>query len=168
MKITNYQGAPSDISCLGCAREEGKIERVGDIFTTAYFDVHQDFEIPIPGFIIISSRRHIRSIDELTNEEKIDFINTVTSTRTAMRKTLGIDTVYLIQEEDSAHHFHLWIFPRYLWMSEKFGTKTPSLRPIMEYARENMKTKENLEKVEQAIEKLQQYLKTSDKNDYSI
>jgi hypothetical protein len=44
-------------------------------------------------------------------------------------------------------------------MLEKFGKKTPSLRPIMEYARENLKTAENLEKVEKAVVKLKAYFK---------
>ena len=68
-----------------------------------------------------------------------------------------IDVVYLIQEEDTSHHFHVWVFPRYDWMLEQFGKKTPSLRPIMEYARENLKTPDNLKKVEEAVSKLKSY-----------
>ena len=74
-----------------------------------------------------------------------------------MRKALDIDIVYLIQEEDTSHHFHIWVFPRYDWMSEKFGKKTPSLRPIMEHARENLKTTENLLRVEEAVSILKAY-----------
>lgn len=156
-EIFDYQGNPIEVSCLGCARENGEMERVGTVLTTEYFDAHQDFEIPIPGFIIISSRRHLQSVDEFTDEEKSDFINTLIMVRSGMRKALGIDVVYLIQEEDTSHHFHTWVFPRHDWMSEKFGKKTPSLRPIMEYARENLKTTENLQKVEEAVTKLKIY-----------
>lgn len=159
--IIDYQGNPTQVSCLGCARENGEMERVGTVLTTEHFDAHQDFEIPIPGFIIISSRRHFDSVDEFTKEEKVDFIDILTRVRSGMRKALDIDTVYLIQEEDTAHHFHVWVFPRYDWMSEKYGKKTPSLRPIMEYAQENLKTAENLMDVEKAIMRLKDYFETA-------
>ncbi len=159
-EIVNYKGKPTQVSCLGCARENGEMERVGTVLTTEHFDAHQDFEIPIPGFIIISSRRHLQSVDEFTDKEKIDFIDTLIAVRAGMRKVLDIDVVYLVQEEDTSHHFHVWVFPRYDWMSEKFGKKTPSLRPIMEYARENLKTAENLEKVEGAVTMLKTYFET--------
>lgn len=156
-ETVDYKGNPTRVSCLGCARENGETERMDTILTTEHFDAHQDFEIPIPGFIIISSRRHLQSVDEFTDKEKLDFINTLIAIRAGMRKALNIDTVYLVQEEDTSHHFHIWVFPRYNWMAEKFGKKTPSLRPIMEYARENLKTAENLKKVEDAINKLKTY-----------
>ena len=75
-----------------------------------------------------------------------------------MREKLDIQTVYLVQEEDTSHHFHLWVFPRYEWMVEKFGRKIQSVRPIMEYAREHMKTKDNLKKVDDATKKMKQFL----------
>jgi diadenosine tetraphosphate (Ap4A) HIT family hydrolase len=157
LELVDYKGNPTQISCLGCARENGEMERIGTVLTTKRFDAHQDFEIPIPGFIIISSRRHLQSVDEFTDEEKLDFIDILIAVRAGMRKALNIDVVYLVQEEDTSHHFHVWVFPRYDWMSERFGKKTPSLRPIMEYVRENMKTKENLKEVEEAVAKLKTY-----------
>ncbi|MFZ1720638.1 MAG: diadenosine tetraphosphate hydrolase [Candidatus Moraniibacteriota bacterium] len=159
-EIIDYKGNPAQVSCLGCARENGEMERVGTILTTNHFDAHQDFEIPIPGFIIISSRRHLQSVDAFTEEEKLDFIDTLIKVRSGMRKALDIDVVYLVQEEDTSHHFHVWVFPRYDWMSEKFGKKTHSLRPIMEYARENLKTNENLKEVEEAVIKLKAHFET--------
>jgi diadenosine tetraphosphate (Ap4A) HIT family hydrolase len=73
------------------------MERMGTVLTTEHFDAHQDFEIPIPGFIIISSRRHLNSVDEFTGEEKLDFIDTLITVRAGMRKTLDIEVVYLVQ-----------------------------------------------------------------------
>lgn len=155
--ISDLQGKTKLIDCLGCARERGEITQ-GNIFKSQYFDVHQDYEIPIPGFLILSSRRHIQSVDEFTSEEQADFIAFLVRVRLAMRQALGIATVYLVQEEDTSHHFHVWIFSRYDWMAKQFGTKIESLRPIMEYARKHMKTKENLEKVDSAVEKVKQLL----------
>lgn len=156
-ELVDYKGNPTIVSCLGCALENGEIEKTGSVLTTAHFDAHQDFEIPIPGFIVLASKRHFQSVDEFTEEEKIDFIDSIIRIRSGMRRTLGIDVVYFVQEEDTSHHFHMWIFPRYDWMAEKFGRKISSLRPIMEYARENLKTEENLKKVEESITQLVTY-----------
>lgn len=155
--IVDYKGNLTQVSCLGCSRENGAMERIGTILTTEHFDAHQDFEIPIPGFIIISSRRHLQSVDEFSDEEKLDFIDTLIAVRTGMRKILNVKVIYLVQEEDTLHHFHIWVFPRYDWMLKKFGKKIQSLRPIMEYAWENMKTTGNIKKVEEAISKLRTY-----------
>lgn len=154
--VVDLTGKAQKIMCLGCDREKGLID-LGDIVKSKYFDAHQDYEIPIPGFIIISSRRHIQSIDEFTEDERTDFIKFLCEVRSAQRKILGIDVIYLVQEEDTSHHFHVWMFPRFDWMEEKFGHKIQSVRPIMEYARENMKTEANIQAVEVAVQKLKQF-----------
>lgn len=157
-EIIDIHGNKKVVECIGCAIQDGIMNRVGGGVTTRHFDAHQDIEIPIPGFVILASRRHILSVEEFTDEERKDFIDTLCRVRKAMRQALGIQTVYLIQEEDTSDHFHLWIFPRYEWMTEKFGRKIQSVRPIMEYARENMKTPDNLQKVQEASGKLQEAL----------
>ncbi|MCK4745281.1 diadenosine tetraphosphate hydrolase [Candidatus Parcubacteria bacterium] len=151
--IINFRGQSKKIACLGCARAKGEIS-VGDILKSKYFDAHQDYEIPIPGFVIISSKRHIQSVDEFTEAEQQDFIKFLCRLRQGIRKMLKISVVYLIQEEDTSHHFHVWVFPRYSWMQKQFGRKIESVRPIMEYAKKNLKTKNNLKKVDSATQKL--------------
>jgi len=96
-------------------------------------------------------------VDEFTKEERADFIEFLYRLRKTMREALDIQVVYLIQEEDTSHHFHVWIFPRYDWMAEKFGRKIQSVRPIMEYARENMKTLDNLKNIDEAVKKIKKY-----------
>ena len=156
--ITNIKGQTKKIACLGCAIQEGEIEPPGgSILSSKYFEAHQDYEIPIPGFIIITSKRHLQSVDELSEAEQRDFIKFLCRLRHGMRKALKISVVYLIQEEDSSHHFHVWVFPRYDWMAKKFERKIQSVRPIMEYARENLKTASNLKKIDTATQKLKQF-----------
>lgn len=158
--IIDYKGNEKKITCLGCERENGVIS-LGNIVKSEFFDTHQDYKIPIPGFLIVSSRRHIQSIDEFTDDEQSDFIKLICRLRAAQRKVLGIDVIYLIQEEDTVHHFHTWLFPRFAWMEEKFGRKIQSVRPIMEYAMENMKTESHIQEVEHATEKLKQFVYNS-------
>lgn len=159
--IVDLTGKTKKIACLGCDREKGLID-LGNIVKSEYFDAHQDYEIPIPGFVIISSRRHIQSVDEFTDDEQRDFIKFLCRLRSAQRKVLGIEVIYLVQEEDTSHHFHVWMFPRFDWMEEKFGRKIQSVRPIMQYARENMKTKINIQEVETATQKLKQFFSSAE------
>jgi len=155
-KITDYKGSARKFTCLACAREKREVD-LGDIVKSKYFDAHQDYEIPIPGTIIITSRRHIQSVDEFTKEEQLDFIDFLCQVRSALRKILNIDVVYMYQREDTSHHYHLCILPRYDWMTEKFGRKIGSVRSIVNYARKNLKIKREIEKTENATKKLKQF-----------
>lgn len=157
-EIIDIKGIKKKIGCLGCAMQKGEVEgRGGSIAQTKHFDAHQDYEIPIPGFMILASKRHLQSVDEFTDEEREDFIDFLCKLRKTMRRACGIQIVYLIQEEDTSHHFHVWMFPMQEWLVEKFGRKIQSVRPIMEHARENLKTPENLKKVDETIEKMKIY-----------
>ena len=158
--ITDIKDNTKKIACLGCAIQKGEVESSGgSIASSKYFDAHQDYEIPIPGFVILASKRHLQSVDEFSEEEQRDFIEFLCRLRKGLRKALDVKVVYLIQEEDTSHHFHVWIFPRYDWMAKKFDHKIQSVRPIMEYARENLKTASNLKKVVTAAQKLKQFFK---------
>ena len=129
-----------------------------NIITTKLFNVGQDWEVPIPGFFIIAPLRKLKSIDELTNEEAAEFINLIRKVREGMRKTLKIEEVYFFQNEDTDHGFHFWLFPRHKWM-EKFGRKIQSVRPIMNYAKENMVNDEVFEDVRNMVKKMKNYMK---------
>lgn len=104
-----------------------------EVYRTEYFVVGQDWEVPIPGFMIVSPVREVRSIADFTQDEVVDFALTTHKVRRGMRDVLGIEEIYLFQNEDTAHNFHLWMFPRYEWM-EGFGRKVQSVRMIMSYA----------------------------------
>jgi hypothetical protein len=75
------------------------------------------------------------------------------SIRKAQRDVLGIDYVYYFYNEDTTHHFHTWMVPRYEWMNE-FGRSVESVRPILLHARNQMNTVENNQKVMKAIDAL--------------
>lgn len=156
--VMDIKDRTKKIVCLGCAIQKGKVKTIGGIIATSrYFTAHQDYEIPIPGFIILDSKRHLLSVDNFTEAEQQDFIKFLCRLRRGMRKVLKVSTVYLIQEEKDFEHFHLWIFPRYPWMEKRFGRKIQSVQPTMEYARENLKTASNLKKIDNATQKLKQF-----------
>ena len=154
-QITDISGNVFEVECIGCAIAQEKIEvRGGSVIDTNYFDVSQDFEVPIPGFMIIATKRHLSSVDEFTDEEATEFTRILQATRKLQREVLGVESVYIHQEEDSSDHFHVWMLPRYDWMEEKFGRKIESVRPIMDYSKNELKTAENLAKLDSSTERL--------------
>jgi diadenosine tetraphosphate (Ap4A) HIT family hydrolase len=127
------------------------------ILKTRYFDIHQDWEVPVPGFFIISTNTPHRSIEEFSDDELFEFVLLVRLLRRGMTKVLSIRDVYFFQNEDTEHGFHLWVFPRLGWM-EKFGRKIQSVRPIMEYAKEHMLSDKDFLLVREYAEKMRIFM----------
>lgn len=130
MKTRDFLGIEWDIECMGCAVSEGTMLVPGGfIQRTQYFCVHQDPLIPLAGFLVIASTRHIRSISEMGGTEYEEFSGLVRNVHRAIKKTTGIEHLTIIQEESSIH-FHLWFFPWTEKVIEKYGK--PSLSKIRE------------------------------------
>ncbi len=125
---------------------------------TENFRVNQDWETPIEGFFIVSSKKKERSVTDFSERELIEFISLVKRVREAMKRVLSIKEVYLFQNEDTEHGFHIWMFPRHQWM-EKFGRNVQSVRPIMDYAEKEMCNNTNIVKVNKAIEAMKEHFR---------
>ncbi len=153
-EITLSNGKTVKVECLSCALTSGLIEPDGGVvIETEHFHAHQDVAYPIKGLIILASKRHIKCFDELTEAEKLDYINLLTKIRKAQREVLGIEYVYYFYNEDTTHHFHTWMVPRHEWMNE-FGRSVESVRPVLLHARNNMNGEENIKEVINAIHAL--------------
>jgi len=161
VEIKSIDNKEEKTECIGCALQKGTIERYGGIvIETENFDVQQDYETPIPGFMIISAKKHIKGIEDLSEDERKEFIELTYKVRKAIGEILKVKYVYIIQKEDcikTRSHFHVWLFPRYDWM-EKFGDKIASVTKIIEYARKEMKTEDSLKNVKDSVFKLKKYL----------
>lgn len=157
-KITLANGKTVEVECLSCALTSGLIAPDGGvIFETEFFHAHQDVAYPIEGLVILASKRHIKCLDELTECERNEYIELMTKIRKAQREALGIEYVYYFYNEDTTHHFHTWLVPRYDWMNS-FGRSVESVRPVLLHARNNMNTNENNQKVLSAINSLKNAL----------
>ncbi|MFD1426102.1 HIT family protein [Kroppenstedtia sanguinis] len=105
-----------EVECLSCAITSGVIEPTGGaIYEDEYFHVHQDIAYPIPGLVILASKRHFYRLDELTEVEAIRYIHLIRKIRSAQSAVVGIDHVYYFYNEDTTHHFHLWIVDEPFW-----------------------------------------------------
>lgn len=149
------------VPCLSCALVSGATQSLGGtIIETSFFHAHQDFAYPIPGLVILAAKRHFYGMDELSSEEASEYISLIKRIREAQRRVLRIEHVYYFYNEDTSHHFHTWMVPRYDWMHQ-FGKSVQAVRPSLLHARDKMATKENLAEVERCVAMLRNALQTS-------
>lgn len=157
-KILFADGREVETKCLSCVVANGQIEATGGvIMETPFFHAHQDIAYPIPGLVILASKRHFYTMDELTDEEAEDYMSLIRKLRKAQREVLGIEHVYYFYNEDTTHHFHLWMVPRYEWMKE-LGRSVESIRPVLLHARKFHSDDENIQKVKDSVNRLAQYM----------
>jgi diadenosine tetraphosphate (Ap4A) HIT family hydrolase len=155
MKLTTYDNQICEVTCIGCDAYDRRIPLSHSIlYEDDYWRIVQDTENPIIGFFVIGSKRHFRTLGEMTHEESKRLLPLILETRRVMQEVLGIEKVTLIQEDGpESMHFHPWLFPWYSWMDNIEGRETEKIRTIMKFSRENMRTKENINDVNIALEK---------------
>lgn len=130
MKTKDFLGQEWDIECMGCAiRDQSMTVPGGFVKKTQHFCVHQDPLIPLPGFLVIASTRHIQSIVEMDSIEYDEFAKLIRDVHKAIKKVARVEYLTLVQEESSAH-FHLWFFPWTQEVIDQYGN--PSLTKIRE------------------------------------
>ena len=145
--------------CMACAIIKGEVELFGGVlYSSEYFDVMQDIELPIDGFIIIASKRHVEKLTELSDDERINLMEVTNKCLNILRKHNICDEYTLVLEEKAGYHFHLWLMPRAKWMIEKFGKVLKNMKQIQEYAIENMKTPDNIAKIAETCKLLKEEL----------
>lgn len=156
MKVNALIGGEVEVECLGCSIAKREVELVGgELFRTNNFNVSQDYEIPIPGFMIVGSNEHKTKITDFDDEGKKELGMVIGRVREAMYDALGVDKITLIQEEGSKH-FHVWLFPWYGWMGKE--QKIARMREIMEKAREERSDEKGLQEVEIAALRIKEKL----------
>lgn len=129
--------------CFGCNIVSGNIEPFGGIlYKSNNFIVAQDFELPIPGFIVISSIKHYIYLSSLSSSEQIELMNLINKIINLLKEYGVSDEYNIVLEEKEGYHFHVWLMPRSEWMKNKFGKILKNIKGIQEYAINNMKTDE--------------------------
>lgn len=143
----------SEKECIGCkiANEESNFI----IYKTENFILLQDPEVPLKGFLIVQAKKHVNSLINFNEEQQIELIKLTNKARLALKELNICQEVTIVQEERSKH-FHIWLFPNYDWMQEKFGKGIKYLRDINEYVIQNS-TEEEREEVLEVVEKLKKY-----------
>ena len=139
-----YQGCPS------CAYTKNEFELpCGRAFESERFILSQDWELPIQAFFVVAPKRHIEKFEELDKEEKTEMFEIVDKTIKILRKNNICERFDVIFEEKADRHFHVWILPRHQWMTEEVGSIIANIGKVCEYARVNMRTEENYQKIKE-------------------
>lgn len=163
--VKTFSGEMVDVGdCMGCAKSQStECMNIGAIARTRNFDISQDLELPINGFIIIGSIRHIESINDMTIEEKQELITLIDVTIASLKK-IGVCTQYdVVWEEKDGNHFHVWLMPRHKYLLEAMGTNImKKVGELFAYAKNNLRTEENLNDIFDTINRLKAELYSID------
>lgn len=144
-------------NCMSCAIAKGELELPGGlIFEDEYITIGADTEIPLNGFIIIATKRHVNSISELSKNERYDLIDYIAKMIKALKELNIIEEVTIVQEE-RANHLHVWIFPCHKEYEKKFGKGVGSIKDICKYIKDNA-TNDDIQKCLETVAKLKEYL----------
>ena len=159
-EIKDLTGKSYNINdCLGCEiAKENILPFGGMLFKNENFVVVQDFELPINGFIIISTIRHIESYCEMSASERIELGDLIDKTLKILKDNNIAKEYNIILEEKKGYHFHIWLMPRHKWMIEKFGSVLKNIKSIQQYAFENMRNDQVFQEIKQTCELLKKSL----------
>lgn len=134
--------------CPGCAYANHEFTLpCGIAYENERFILSQDWELPIQGFFIVSPKRCVDKFSMLNKEEKIEMFDIVDRTIKVLKDNNICDNFNVIFEEKDNIHFHVWIMPRYQWMSDLVGGITKNIGAIFEYAKNNLRNEENYNKI---------------------
>ncbi len=140
-------------SCPGCLYANHKFSLTcGMIYENNKFTVSQDWELPIPGFIIVSPKRCVEKLNDLTKKERDEMFDLVDFVIVLLRKHKICDRFEVIFEEKENRHLHVWIMPRQEWMKNLVDDIIDNIGIICEYAKENMRNEKTYNEINRVSE----------------
>lgn len=120
--------------CMGCESANHQlIPPGGYVYEDDFINVAADFEIPIPGFMILGINKHYHSLNQMTEQERKKIMEVLNQTIEIVKKVCQVEEVTVIQEE-RCKHFHIWILPTYQWM-ETYGKGCFGIKEKFEVAK---------------------------------
>ena len=146
--------------CLGCEIVKGNLPSFGDVvYEDEEFFFVLVFELPINGFIVISTKRCISSINEMTENERVNLIKLINKLLIKLKELNICSHFNIVQQEKEGYHFHIWLMPAHNWMKEKFGKTLKNLKSIFDYALANFRDKEHLDEISNTTKMLKEEMK---------
>ncbi len=152
--FTDFLDTTWNTSCMGCGiGDHSVVPPFGLIYESDCFVIHQDPLIPLEGFVLLASKRHISSIKEMTQEEYRNFSTSVWNIRSQYPESPELRYLTLIQEERGPH-FHFWFFPWYIWMKTNSQPLLSQIRDISRYIQDKPVSQKKFDRIKDFIEKL--------------
>ena len=139
--------------CPGCAYAKHEFELpCGMAYENENFTLSQDWELPIEGFLIVSPKKHIEKLSELSDGERNEMFDIVNKTIKILRENNVCDRFEIIFEEKENGHLHVWIMPRHKWMVELVDDIIDNIGTILEYAKNNFRSEDTYNKIQNITE----------------
>ena len=136
--------------CPGCAYAKHEfVLPCGMAYENEKFTLSQDWELPIEGFMIVSPKRCVEKLSDLTREERIEMFDITDKTIKILRENNICDRFEVIFEEKENRHLHVWIMPRHKWMAELVGDIIDNIGTILEYAKSNFRNEETYQRIKE-------------------
>ena len=134
--------------CIGCSLVNDGIMPV--LNETEHFKMFHDPELSIPGFCVISLKKHQDSIDEEDIKVKYELMELIDCTVKKIKDYFKIEDVSVIYKAP-VDHFYVMIIPMYSENLSKYGKKLKGITELTEDSRENPDN-ENIELIKKFID----------------
>ncbi len=101
--------------CLGCGVVTGKVRPQGGVIARPPGWVLHGVASasPVPGWVVLTSTRHVRAVYELEDEEARELGAWTARVTRAQREVLGAAHAYVFAIGDVLRHCHVHLVPRY-------------------------------------------------------
>jgi len=123
------------------------------IVRTAHWRVAHAFNSALEGWLVVLPRRHITSVDQLSDEESAELGTLVRNVAVALRDELGERCVktYVMQfsEAEGFHHLHFHVVPRAHDLAEEH--RGPRIMHFLQQPEEDWVSQERQEKLSDAL-----------------
>lgn len=95
-------------------RDAGDAPLWDSILRTPYWDVAHAYNTALPGWLVLVARRHVASVDALTDEEAQALGVLLRRVSLALKATTGCVKTYVVQFAEAADHphVHFHVIPR--------------------------------------------------------
>lgn len=146
--ITYDKKEVSFLGCPGCAYFNHEFElSCGMAYQNDNFTISQDWELPIKGFMVLSPKRHVNELCELTDDERNELFYLVNRTMEILKENKVSETFILTFEERKNIHFHVCIIPRYEWMKQLTTSISDDFNKIIKYAKNTFITQKDYDEI---------------------
>ena len=102
-------------TCELIANRDGGTAPLWDcIYRSSFWDVVHSYNTSLPGWLVLVARRHIVSLDELTEAEAVELGLLIRQVSLGLKEATGCIKTYVVQFAEHAEHqhVHFHIIPR--------------------------------------------------------
>jgi diadenosine tetraphosphate (Ap4A) HIT family hydrolase len=120
------RGEPGGPPCSICA---GKTTSA--VWSDEHWTLHPPVGGSLPGAIWIASREHFDSFADMPEETAATFAGVIARAERAMLALGDVGRVHLYRWGDGGAHFHVWLLPRPLGMTQAAGMMLPIWEDVL-------------------------------------